>query len=210
MDAAHKGTAPNVPRIGVRFRLPATMNMVHYFGRGPEENYWDRKAGTLVGLYQAKADDLYFPYVRPQENGHHCDTRWLSLTAGKGRGLLIVADSLIEFNALRNAVEDFDDEEYTDLPRQWNNFSPEMIRSRDEAQAKNKLRRQTHINNISPRNFVEVCVDMKQQGVAGYNSWGARPEPAYSLPANRDYKWGFTLVPLNSASEAPAGSRFKY
>jgi beta-galactosidase len=211
MEAARKEVpAPNVPRIGVRFRLPAAMNTVRYFGRGPEENYCDRKAGTLAGLYRSTADAMYFPYVRPQENGHHCDTRWLSLTTGKGNGMLIVADSLIEFNALRNAVEDFDDEEYTNLPRQWNNFSPEMIANRNEAEAENKLRRQTHINNITPRNYVEVCVDMKQQGVAGYNSWGARPEPAYSLPANRDYKWGFTLVPVGSVAEAQAKSRLKY
>jgi beta-galactosidase len=211
MDAARKDASKlNVPRIGVRFRLPAAMNTVNYFGRGPEENYWDRKAGTLVGLYQSTADKLYFPYVRPQENGHHCDTRWLSLTAGKGKGLLIVADSLIEFNALHNSIEDFDDEEYTNIPRQWNNFSPEMIADHNEAYAKNRLRRQTHINHVTPRNYVEVCVDMKQQGVAGYNSWGARPEPAYSLPANRDYKWGFTLVPIGNASEAQAKSRLKY
>jgi beta-galactosidase len=211
MEAARKeASTPNVPRIGVRFRLPAAMNTVQYFGRGPEENYWDRKAGTLVGLYRSTADQMYFPYVRPQENGHHCDTRWLSLTAGNGRGMLIVADSLIEFNALRNSVEDFDDEEHTDLPRQWNNFSPEMIANRNEAEAKNKLRRQTHINHITPRNYVEVCVDLKQQGVAGYNSWGARPEPAYTLPANRDYKWGFTLVPVGSAAEAQTKSRLKY
>lgn len=211
MEAARKDASKlTVPRIGVRFRLPVAMNTVNYFGRGPEENYWDRNAGTLVGLYQAKADDLYFPYVRPQENGHHCDTRWLSLTGGKGKGLLIVADDLIEFNALRNPVESFDSEENTDKLYQWNNFSPEMIANRNEADAKNKLRRQTHINDITPYNYVEVCVDMKQQGVAGYNSWGARPEPAYSLPANRDYKWGFTFVPVGSASEAQAKSRFKY
>ena len=64
-----------VPRIGVRFRLPATMNQLAYLGRGPQENYWDRKAGSLIGLYNSTADDEYFPYVRPQENGHHCDTR---------------------------------------------------------------------------------------------------------------------------------------
>jgi beta-galactosidase len=211
MEAARKDASKlNVPRIGVRFRLPVAMNTVHYFGRGPEENYWDRKAGTLVGLYQSTADKMYFPYVRPQENGHHCDTRWLSLTTDKGKGMLVVADSLIEFNALRNSIEDFDDEEYTELPRQWNNFSPEMIANRNEAEAKNKLRRQTHINNITPENYVEVCVDMKQQGVAGYNSWGARPEPACTLPANRDYKWGFTLVPVGSIAEAQTKSRLKY
>jgi beta-galactosidase len=211
MDAARKDASKlNVPRIGVRFRIPASLNTVHYFGRGPEENYWDRKAGTLVGLYQSSVDDLYFPYVRPQENGHHCDTRWFSLTAGKGKGLLVVADSLIEFNALRNAIEDFDDEEYTDVPRQWNNYSPEMIADRKEADAVNRMRRQTHINEITPRDYVEVCIDLKQQGVAGYNSWGARVEPDYSLPANRDYQWGFTLVPIGSASEAPTKSRFSY
>ncbi|MDR1380414.1 MAG: DUF4981 domain-containing protein [Tannerella sp.] len=211
MEAARReASGLNVPRIGMRFRLPAALNTVSYFGRGPEENYWDRKAGMSVGLYRSKAGELYFPYVRPQENGHHCDTRWLSLTAGNGGGVLIVADSLIEFNALHSPVEDFDDEEHADKPRQWNNFSPEMIRDRDEAKAKNRLRRQTHINDIVPRNYVEVCIDMRQQGVAGYNSWGARPEPAYSLPANRDYRWGFTLVPVNSASEAPVKSRFKY
>lgn len=53
----------------------------------------------------------------------------------------------------------------------------------------------THKNDIVPRDFVEVCIDMKQQGVAGYNSWGARPEPGYNLPANREYRWGFTLIP---------------
>lgn len=211
MENARKNASKlNVPRIGMRFRLPKQLNAVNYFGRGPEENYWDRKAGTLVGLYQDTADEMYFPYVRPQENGHHCDTRWLALTNEKGRGLLIVADSLMEFNALPYSVEDFDGEEHVDLPRQWKNFSPEMIANRDENEAKNKLRRQVHINDISPRNFVEVCVDMKQQGVAGYNSWGARPEPAYSLPANRSYKWGFTLVHINSLSEAHSGSRFKY
>ncbi|MDR1722847.1 MAG: DUF4981 domain-containing protein [Tannerella sp.] len=200
----------NVPRIGVRFRLPAAMNTINYYGRGPEENYWDRKTGSLVGLYKTTADEMYFPYVRPQENGHHCDTRWLTLTAGAGKGLLIVADSLIEFNALRNSVEDFDDEEYADLPRQWNNFTPEMIANHNDAEAKNRLRRQTHINNISPRDFVEVCIDYKQQGLAGYNSWGARPEPAYSLPTDREYKWGFTLVPVEKASEGTEKSKYSY
>ena len=52
-----------------------------------------------------------------------------------------------------------------------------------------------HVNDITPRDFVEECVDMKQQGVAGYNSWGARPEPGYTIPANQEYNWGFTLIP---------------
>lgn len=195
-DAARKEASKlNVPRIGVRFRLPASMNQVEYFGRGPAENYLDRNAGSMVGLYKSTAEELYFPYVRPQENGHHTDTRWVSLSTGK-KGLLIQADNTIGFNALRNSIEDFDDEEATGLPRQWSNFTPEQVANHDEAAAKNVLRRQHHINDITPRDFVEVCVDLKQQGVAGYDSWGSRPEPAYTLPANREYNWGFTLIPL--------------
>ena len=195
-DAARKEASKlNVPRIGVRFRLPASMNHVEYFGRGPAENYLDRNAGSMIGLYKSTAEELYFPYVRPQENGHHTDTRWVSLSTGK-KGLLIQADNTIGFNALRNSIEDFDDEEATGLPRQWSNFTPEQVANHDEAAAKNVLRRQHHINDITPRDFVEVCVDLKQQGVAGYDSWGSRPEPAYTLPANREYNWGFTLIPL--------------
>ncbi len=195
-DAARKEASKLVvPRIGIRFRMPATMDQVEYFGRGPEENYWDRKAGTPVGLYKSTAEDLYFPYVRPQENGHHTDTRWVSVRSNKGKGLKIVADERIEFNALHNSIEDFDDEEQTSLPRQWNNFSPEEIASHDEAAAENVLRRQHHINDITPRDYVEVCIDFKQQGVGGYDSWGARPEPQYTLPANKDYQWGFTIIP---------------
>lgn len=210
-EAARKEASKlEVPRIGVRFRLPAAMEQLQYFGRGPKENYWDRKAGYPVGLYQSTAEEEYYPYVRPQENGHHCDTRWLALTAGKGKGLLIQADSLIEFNALRHSIEDFDDEEQTQLPRQWTNFTPEQVANHDEAAAKDVLRRQHHVNDITPRDFVEVCVDLKQQGLAGYDSWGDRPEPAYTLPANRDYYWGFTLIPINGAGEAQAKAGYRY
>ncbi len=187
-----------VPRIGVRFRLPVHLNKVQYFGRGPEENYIDRYKGTLVGLYKTTADEMYFPYVLPQENGHRTDTRWVAFTGGKG--LLVEADCRIGFNALRNSVEDFDSEEISHRPYQWNNFTPEEIANRNEAQAKNNLRRQTHVNDIVPRDFVEVCIDMKQQGVAGYNSWGARPEPYCTIPANQEYNWGFTLIPISGTN----------
>ena len=186
-----------VPRIGVRFRLPADMNQVEYFGRGPGENYVDRQAGSFVDLYRTTADAMYTNnYVRPQENGHRTDTRWVTLSRKNGKGLKIVADQTIGFNALRNSVEDFDSEETINRPRQWNNFTPEEIANHTEEKAKNVLRRMTHVNDITPRNFVEVCIDMKQQGVAGFDSWGDRPLPEHSLPANQEYHWGFTLIPM--------------
>lgn len=185
----------NVPRIGVRFRLPEQMNQVEYFGRGPAENYWDRNCGSFVGLYKTTAEEMYFPYVRPQENGHRTDTRWVELSSKKGRSLRIVGLPMIEFNALRNSIEDFDDEEQVNLPRQWSNFTPEQVADHDEAAAKNVLRRQHHINHVTPRDFVEVCIDYRQQGVAGFDSWGSLPEPEYTLPANKDYKWSFRMIP---------------
>ena len=187
----------NVPRIGVRFRLPADMNQVEYFGRGPGENYIDRNASSRVDLYRTTAEAMYTNnYVRPQENGHRTDTRWVELSRKNGKGLLIRADQTIGFNALRNSVEDFDSEETVNRPRQWRNYSPEEIANRSEESAKNNLRRMTHINDITPQDFVEVCVDMKQQGLAGYDSWGNRPLPEHTMPANNVYKWGFTLIPV--------------
>lgn len=189
-----------VPRIGVRFRLPANMNQVQYLGRGPEENYLDRNKGTLVGLYKTTAEDMYYPYVRPQENGHHTDTRWLALNTSEGRGLLVRAGSTIGFNALRNSVEDFDCQE-SSADYQWRNMSPKEVAGKNYENAKNVLRKQTHEYDIKPRNFVEVCVDMKQYGVAGYNSWGARPEATYTIPANQEYKWSFILIPMLKSSD---------
>lgn len=190
-------TGLNVPRIGMRFRLPQRMKQVKYYGRGPLENYPDRNAGAMLGIYNTTAGDMYFPYVRPQENGHHTDTRWISLTDEHGHGVLIQGDMPIGFNALHNSIEDFDSEEARQHDYQWNNFTPEDIANHHPERACNRLRRMTHINDIHPRNFVEVCIDMKQQGVAGYNSWGARPEPAYTIPTDRDYSWGFTIIPQN-------------
>lgn len=198
-----------VPRIGVRFRLPAEMNQVQYLGRGPEENYLDRHKGTLIGLFKTTAEKMYYPYVRPQENGHHTDTRWVALNIKDGKGLLIQAHSTIGFNALRNSVEDFDCQE-SDADYQWRNMSPQEIANKDPKQAKDVLRKQTHEYDITPQNFVEVCVDMKQYGVAGYNSWGARPEPEYSIAANQDYNWGFTLIPISNTNEITKKTGFSY
>ena len=209
-SAARKASSTlTVPRIGVRFRLPKSMNNVQYFGKGPDENYVDRASGSKVGRYKTTAEDMYVPYTRPQENGHRSDTRWVALAGGKN-GLLIVADNTIGFNALRNSVEDFDSEEATHRPYQWNNFSSEEIANRSEEEAKNRRPRQTHLNDVIQKDYVEVCIDMMQQGVAGYNSWGARPLPEYSIPANKDYSWGFTMIPIDNESDIDKKSTLKY
>ena len=193
---AENAQTPMIPRVGLRMQLPARITSLTYYGRGPEENYRDRRTSQFIGEYTSGIQDMYEPYVRPQENGHRTDTRWVELTRKGGKGLLIRADSTIGFNALRNSVEDFDSEEAISRPRQWTNFTPEEVANHNEEKAKNVIRRMTHVNDITPRNFVEVCIDMKQQGIAGYDSWGDRPLPEHTLPANKEYHWGFTLMPV--------------
>ena len=93
----------------------------------------------------------------------------------------------MEFNALRNSIEDFDHEN-ANRPYQWQNHSTEEIASNNPAEAYLKLRKQTHLNYITERNYVEVCVDLRQQGLAGYNSWGCQPDAAYTLPTDKAYE----------------------
>lgn len=204
-----KSNVLEVPRIGVRFRLAENMDNVTYFGRGPLENYIDRYKSSLIGLYKAKAWDMYYPYVRPQENGHHTDTRWVALTDESGRGLLVKGDVPLGFNALRNSVEDFDGEE-ADAPYHWRNFTQHDIENRDFAAAKNRMRKQTHAKDIKPRDFVEVCVDMKQMGVAGYDTWGARAIAEARIFADEEYCWSFTLVPISGESDMEQKAKLKY
>lgn len=185
-----------IPRIGLRFGLGKGMDKVQWYGRGPEENYIDRNAGTFVGLYESTAEGLYYPYVRPQENGHRTDTKMLKLYASSGkRGLEIVADSLLGFNVSRYSVEDFDCEEYTDRPYQWRNLTPED-REHDAGKARNVYRKQVHVNDLVVNDYTEVCLDMRQRGVGGYDSWGALPEEEHRIFTDRDYRWGFTIMPF--------------
>ena len=179
---------PSIPRFGVRLRLPAAFHNVEYLGRGPVENYWDRKTGAPLGLYKTTAEEMYFPYVRPQETGHHTDVRRIVLTDDKGSGLCFIADSDFEFNALRNSVEDFDSQESTH-PLQINYYNNQDV---DVTNG----RKQTHINDIVPRNFVELCLDDVMMGVGGDNSWGALVNDKYIIDANEGLHLGFTVKPV--------------
>ena len=194
------GKPVDIPRIGLRMRLPASADSFSYFGRGPWENYIDRNSAARTGLYSSSALAEYVPYVRPQECGHHTGCLWLGIG-----GLTFVADSLFEFNALRNSIEDFDSEEAVQHDYQWSNFNP--AEAKDPAAAKNVLRRQHHVDDIVPRDWVELCIDMTQSGIGGYDSWGSRPEECRTLWSDRDYSFGFAIVPQKAM---PAAKAAKY
>ena len=179
----------DIPRIGFRFRVKE--DDFQYFGRGPVENYIDRNSGTFKSLFTTKASTEFYPYVRPQETGHHTETEWLSTKA-----LTVVADDTFEFNALRHSVEDLDSEE-SGQPYQWDNFDTPPIHDEEEAQKYHK-RRQTHLCDAPERDFTEICIDGAATGVGGYDSWWSRPEPSRTVWSNEDLDFGFTLVPARA------------
>ncbi|OHT06182.1 hypothetical protein TRFO_25885 [Tritrichomonas foetus] len=204
----------DIPRLGLKFRTNKKLHNVQYFGRGPEENYIDRKASTQVGHFKSTAEDMYFPYVRPQENGHHTDVRWFSIQEDgeKGKGLLFASESTFEFNTLRNCVSDFDDEDQTQLEYQWKNFDDCFHTGEppqhNEWEAHNILRRQHHIDDIQFQDYVEVNVDYKMMGLAGLDSWGDQPDDV--IYSDGEYYLGFTMIPINNSEEIPEKVKYRY
>ncbi|HKG11765.1 MAG TPA: beta-galactosidase domain 4-containing protein, partial [Pyrinomonadaceae bacterium] len=93
------GELPELPRFGVQLRVRGEFDNVEWFGRGPQENYWDRNSGAAVGLYRMTVDELFFPYIEPQESGNRTDTRWVSFTDREGFGLKAVGEPLLYFSA---------------------------------------------------------------------------------------------------------------
>ncbi|MEG0602154.1 MAG: glycoside hydrolase family 2 TIM barrel-domain containing protein [Mucinivorans sp.] len=205
----NKASKSELMRVGMRMRLPEQYAALEYFGRGPSENYADRKWGSNVGLYKSNAGVENYDYVRPQETGHHTDTRYLSLTASRKGGLAVVSgDSLIEFNALRNSVEDFDAEGMPDKAYQWKNFTADE--KHDQKAAFGTMPRHTHTSDIVARDYVELSIDGRMSGLGGDDSWYSRPYEPYRVYASKDYQWSFTLVPIRSSAEASrySGVRF--
>jgi beta-galactosidase len=108
-----------VARIGVRMFLDKQFEQVEYFGRGPMENYADRKRGFDVGLYKSTAKELLTPYEKPMDAGNHEDVRWVKITNPGGIGLMAQCDtSLLQFTALPYSDEQMEKVEYRiDLPQ---------------------------------------------------------------------------------------------
>ena len=168
---------PEIPRMGMQMQLPEEFVNLKWLGRGPHENYVDRKTSAYVGLYESTVADQYIPYIRPQENGYKTDTRWLTLTNDNGTGILVSGDPLICFAALNNIHDDFE--------------SPgKLSQYRKDAKSAN-----THTVDIKPRDLVNLNIDLGQMGVGGDNSWGALIHPQYRLPEKK-YEYSFRIRPV--------------
>ena len=180
---------PVLPRVGMNVELIRALENVEWFGRGPFENYSDRKLAASVGRYGNTVADHYVPYLRPQENGYKTDVRWLSLSDGAETGLLVIADELLGFSVHHNRMSDF-------IPP-----VKVAITSEDGPGAReNDQRVNVHVNDVVPRDIVSLNIDYAQMGVGGDDSWGKRTLQKYSLN-DMSYRYGFTLLPYTPADE---------
>jgi beta-galactosidase len=106
-------------RIGVRMFLDKQFDQVVYFGRGPMENYPDRKRASDVGVYKSTVEELFTPYEKPMDAGNHEDIRWVKIANQAGTGLMAQCDtSLLQFTAIPYSDEQMENVEYRiDLPQ---------------------------------------------------------------------------------------------
>ena len=169
-----KKELPELLRFGMRMRVPKDFENVEWYGRGPQENYWDRKTSAFIGRYATKVKDQYVNYASPQENGYKTDVRWVALTKKNGVGLLAVGHPSLCFSALPYSTEDLTQEN----------------------------RGTKHPTDLEEQDFIEIHVDYRQTGVGGDNSWGARPLDHYTL-FPKEYSYSFKLRPFINKSESP-------
>jgi len=163
-------TMAEMPRFGNNLILSRKLDNVKWYGRGPHENYWDRKESAFVGLYEAKVAELYFPYIRPQENGYRTDNRWVQLTNDDGIGLKFYGTPFISFSAHNNYISDFDP---------------------------GTEKQQRHAIDIKPRDIISLNIDYKQMGVGGDNSWGRKTYEKYRLKS-QDYEYQYYMQPVKN------------
>ena len=154
-------------RFGMLLQMPYTMEKSNYYGRGPIENYSDRKDCMRIAIYNDDADNQYFPYIRPQESGTKSDIRWWKQTDATGLGLQVKSCTPFYASALHFDTEELDDG--------------------DEKE-------QRHSFDLKKSKFTNLFLDAAHMGVGGENSWGAWPLEKYRVHyGNKTFN--FVLIP---------------
>ena len=171
---------PEMPVLGMRMVLPAGYDRMTWLGRGPQENYPDRKTGAAVGLYSAGVWEQFHPYVRPQETANKCDVRWAALRDTSGRGLLVIGEEPLNVSAWNFPLDDI-----AYVP-----FDTER----------------RHGGSIVPKDMVWLNILHRQTGVGGDNTWGAQVHSEYTITPH-EWEYSFTLVPLGAGSDASEMAR---
>jgi beta-galactosidase len=162
---------PEIPRVGMLLSLADGFEKIQYYGRGPHENYCDRKTSAFLGIYQTTMAEQVIPYVSAQEFCNHTDTRWLVISDKNGYGLKFVGLPVFEFSAIPYTPEDL------------------TLNSRGEK----------HFVDVPRRSNLYVTIDLAQMGMGGDDSWGAKPHPQYLIKP-QPYSWTFSLQPLKTGT----------
>jgi beta-galactosidase len=176
-----------IPRVGLRMQLSGILTDLTYYGRGPEENYRDRRTSQFMGEYTRPVKEMYEPYIRPQENEHRTDIVWCALTPkNKKSGLLFVADKTFEMNVSNYPMEDFD--------------SGDSI---DNGQPVTASTRHKHLSDPRAENFIDLFIDYRMMGLGGNNSWGALPMEKYLIRPGKAnaVSYGFAIVPFEKQDD---------
>ena len=182
----NKSKLPNIPRLGMFLTLNNEFENISWYGKGPKESYWDRKNGQKLGIYSGKVAAQFHVYSRPQETGNKTDVRWAEVAS---KNMKIKATSQRLFNT-----------------SVWPFTMKELDFNSDEAsKSASGLVPVTkkHGADIRLENTVQWNIDFLQMGVGGDTSWGRLTHKEYTIPANKTYKYTFTISPTkNEANKA--------
>ena len=164
------GTMPKaLPRVGLSLMLDPALECMRYYGRGPRENYVDRKTGSVVGVWNSTVSEQYEPYVRPQDNGSKSDVRWVEFTDATGRGVRFQASEPMFVRALHYSTEDLEN-------------------------ARHRAGQKRMRTPLVARPEVMLDLDIRQLGLGGA-SCGPRPMAKYIFPIAEE-KWTVRMEPV--------------
>ena len=160
-------------RFGMQVQMPKDFDAIEYYGRGPIENYADRKACTDINIYRQSVDEQFYSYIRPQENGTKTDIRWWKQLNHSRNGLQIVAEAPFSASALHYTIESLDE---------------------------GLMKKQGHSPEVAKANLTNLCIDKVQMGLGCEDSWGRITRPEYQIPY-ADYEFTFILTPVKHQME---------
>ena len=175
-----KKRLPNIPRLGMYLTLEKTFTDISWYGKGPEESYWDRKTGQKTEIYTGEINKQFHRYSRPQETGNKTDVRWAKLISDK-LSLKVISNTsdFLNTSALPFSMTELD----------FNSDDGEKSASGLVPVTKK------HGADIKIGNTVQWNIDYLQMGVGGDTSWGRLVHSQYTIPADKIYSYSFEIQP---------------
>lgn len=170
---------PVIPRLGMYLTVSDDFTDMSWYGKGPQESYWDRKTGQKTGVYTGKIIDQFERYSRPQETGNKTDIRWVEI-ASDAVSLTVNSSQLLNTSAWPFGMKELD---FT---------SEEAGKSASGLVPVTKK----HGADIMLGNTIQWNIDYLQMGLGGDTSWGRLVHPEYTIPSDKNHTYSFTIQPF--------------